>query len=308
MGRSALTLVAGLSCVLVLGAGCGSIQSPTTESSSGVPSNSTPSPSPTKLKPAADSDFDPKNFSHPLEITNQYFPMVPGTRLHWKGHAFDEDDGKRIEREIDFTVSDLTKVIDGVQTRVAWDRNYSDEEMEEVELTYYAQDESGTVWYFGEYSEELDDGQIEDSPTWLGGQQKARPGIAMQAQPVTGTKDYAEGWGPAVEWNDRAKVDQVGASNCVPTGCYHDVVVIAEFNPDEPGKTQLKYYAPGVGGIRTGWRGKNEKEREELELTSRATLSDTELASVDKALLAEEKRAYSRRPEVFGPTAHMKKG
>src|SRR5215211_256422 len=169
MARSAWTLVAGLSCVLVLGAGCGSIQSPTTESSSGVPSNSTPSPSPTKLKPAADSDFDPKNFSHPLEITNQYFPMAPGTRLHWKGHAFDEDDGSRIEREIDFTVSDLTKVIDGVQTRVAW---------------------------------ELDNGKIDDSPAWLGGQQKARPGITMQAQPATGTKDYAEGWGPAVDWND----------------------------------------------------------------------------------------------------------
>jgi hypothetical protein len=86
----------------------------------------------------------------------------------------------------------------------------------------------------------------------------------MQAQPATDTKDYAEGWGPAVDWNDRAKVDQVGISNCVPTGCCHDVVVIAEFNPDEPGKTQLKYYTPGVGGTRTGWRGKNDKEREDL--------------------------------------------
>ena len=119
-----------------------------------------------------------------------------------------------------------------------------------------------------------------------------------------GTKDYAEGWGPAVEWNDRAKVDQVGISNCVPTGCHDDVVVIAEFNPDEPGKTQIRYYAPGVGGIRTDWRGKNEKDREELELTTVATLSDAGLASVGKALLAEEKRAYSRRPEVWADRAH----
>jgi hypothetical protein len=73
--------------------------------------------------------------------------------------------------------------------------------------------------------------------------------------------------------------------------------VIAEFNPDEPGKTQLKYYAPGLGGIRTGWRGKNEKEREELELTSHVTLSDAELASVDQSVVGEEKRAYSRRPQ-----------
>jgi hypothetical protein len=125
-GRSALRLLASLSCVCVLAAGCGSMQSPGREASSGVPSNSIPSASPIKPKPAADSDFDPKSFNHPLEITNQYFPMAPGTRLHWKGHAFDENDGSRIEREIDFTVSDLTKVIDGVQTRVAWDRDHSD--------------------------------------------------------------------------------------------------------------------------------------------------------------------------------------
>jgi hypothetical protein len=308
MTRPALTLLASLSCVCVLAAGCAGTQTPATQASNAVPSNPAPTASPTKVTPAADSDFDPKNFSHPLEFTNPYFPMVPGTRLHWKGHAFDEDDGSRIEREIDFTVSDLTKVVDGVQTRVAWERDYTDGEMEEVELTYYAQDDFGTVWYFGEYSEEIDNGKIDDSPAWLGGQQKARPGITMQAKPATGTKDYAEGWGPAVEWNDRAKVDQVGISNCVSTGCYQDVVVIAEFNPDEPGKTQLKYYAPGIGGIRTGWRGKNEKEREELQLTSHATISDTELASVDKAMVAQEKRAYSRRPQVFGPTAHMEKG
>ena len=48
--------------------------------------------------------------------------------------------------------------------------------------------------------------------------------------------------------------------------------------------------------------------REELGLTSQATLSDADLASVDKAMLAEEKRAYSRRPQVFGPTAHIEKG
>jgi hypothetical protein len=87
--------------------------------------------------------------------------------------------------------------------------------MEEVELTYYAQDDSGTVWYFGEYSEELDNGKIDDSPAWLGGPAEGPAGHHHAGPPATGTKDYAEGWGPAVEWNDRAKVDQVGISNCV---------------------------------------------------------------------------------------------
>ena len=85
MGRSALTLLASLSCICVLGAGCGSMQSPGSEASSGVPSNSIPSASPTKVKPAADSDFDPKNFNHPLEITNQYFRLVLTTAMAWLG-------------------------------------------------------------------------------------------------------------------------------------------------------------------------------------------------------------------------------
>ena len=86
------------------------------------------------------------------------------------------------------------------------------------------------------------------------------------------------------------------------------MAVIAEFTPDEPGSLNSSTTPQVSGGIRTGWRGKNEKEREELELTSRPRLNDAELASVDKAMLAEEKRAYSRRPQVFGPTVQMEKG
>jgi hypothetical protein len=40
-----------------------------------------------------------------------------------------------------------------------------------------------------------------------------------------------------------------GYLELLPTGCYRNVVVIAEFNPDEPGKTQLNYYAPGGGRV-----------------------------------------------------------
>ena len=48
-----------------------------------------------------------------------------------------------------------------------------------------------------------------------------------------------------------ARVEKTGQKNCVPTGCYDDVVVTDETNPDEPNDGfQLKYYAPGVGNIR----------------------------------------------------------
>lgn len=261
----------------------------------GTPPPSTPPPV------TNDADFDPANFSDPTEVTNPYFPLVPGTRFTWKGHALDE--GERISRMIEFTVTDMTKVIDGVETVVAWDRDFTDGVLEEVELTFFAQDDDGTVWYFGEYPEEYDGKKIVKSPVWLGGLHEARTGITMQAVPRLDTPSYAEGWGGTdVDWTDRGKVDQLGVEDCVPVDCYSDVVVIDEFNPDEPGKHQLKYYAPGVGGIRTGWRGNKEDEQEELALISLEHLSPAQMDEVRDAVLAQEARAYIRSPDAYGQT------
>ena len=81
-----------------------------------IASPSPPSVAPSSTVPpvASDTDFDPANFSNPTQVTNPYFPLVPGTRFTWKGHALDE--GELIKREIEFTVTDMTKVIDGVET------------------------------------------------------------------------------------------------------------------------------------------------------------------------------------------------
>jgi hypothetical protein len=205
-------------------------------------------------------------------------------------------------------VTDMTKTINGVQTVVARDRDFTNGKAEEIELTFFAQDDFGTVWYFGEYSEEYDDKRIVKSPLWLAGLRKARAGIMMPGHPSTGTPDYAEGWGGSdLHWNDRAKVHKVGVKDCVPTGCYSDIVMIDEFNPDEPGEHQLKYYAPNVGGTRTGWSGAKEEEREELALASRKNLGPRALADLREDVLDEEQRAYHRSPGTYGKTAPMTK-
>ncbi len=99
----------------------------------------------------------------------------------WKGHALDA--GERVTRAIEFTVTDMTKVINGVRTVVAWDRDYTDGALEEIELTFFAQDDDGNVWYFGEYPEEYDGKKIVKSPVWLAGLHEARNGITMRALP-----------------------------------------------------------------------------------------------------------------------------
>jgi hypothetical protein len=83
--------------------------------------------------------------------------------------------------------------------------------------------------------------------------------------------------------------------------------VIDEFNPDESGQHQLKYYAPNVGGIRTGWSGAKEVEREELALASRTNLGPSALADLREDVLDEEERAYHRSPGTYGKTAPMTK-
>lgn len=311
MTRSRSLRIAGIClAIAVSGSACGAQEkAPLTGTPAGAetPADSSPtSPPPIgQTQPTSDKDFDPRNFNHSTEITNPYFPMNPGTQFLWKGHAY--DDGEKVSRAIEFTVTDLTKMINGVRTVVARDRDITEGTAEEVELTFYAQDDFGTVWYFGEYSEEYDDKRIVKSPAWLGGLHGAKPGVMMQAQPRTGTPDYAEGWGGDLHWNDRAKVHQVDVKNCVPTGCYSDVTVIDEFNPDEPGQHQLKYYAPNVGGIRTGYSGKNEVEREQLALVSRTDLDPKALADLREDVLDEENRAYHRSAAKYGKTARMEK-
>ena len=97
-------------------------------------------------------DLDPGTFDNPTNIDNPWYPMVPGTQWVYEGST--EDRGFTIPHRIVFTVTELTKVIEGVRTVVAWIEDYSEGQLVESELAFYAQDNDGKVWYLGEYPEE----------------------------------------------------------------------------------------------------------------------------------------------------------
>lgn len=82
----------------------------------------------------------------------------------------------------------------------------------------------------------------------------------MHAEPAFGPS-YSQGWGPEVEWTDRARVFEIGSAACVPAGCYEDVLVTSEFNPEEIDAYQLKCCAPGVGDVHVGWAGSGRTNR-----------------------------------------------
>ena len=78
------------------------------------------------------------------------------------------------------------------------------------------------------------------------------------------TSSYSQGFVPPPWfWQDRARVAEVGVRDCVPAvGCSGDAIVIEEFEPRFRGAFQLKYYAPGAGNTRVGWRGDDEEQEE----------------------------------------------
>jgi hypothetical protein len=246
-------------------------------------------------------DLDPMSFTNPTNIDNEWFPLKPGTRLTWEGTTI-EDDGTAVPHRVVFTVTDLTKVIAGVPTVVCWDQDYSDGELVETELVFFAQDNDGTVWHLGQYPEEYDEGKFVAAPCWLHGFEEAKAGIMMKAKPQLGTPSYSQGWAPSVDWTDRGQTYQMGQKVSVPAGSYEDVLVIDETAQSEPGAHQLKYYARGVGNIKVGWMGEGEKTKETLDLVKIEQLDAKAMAEVRSEVLKIEKRAYKNSKKVYAHT------
>src|SRR5690348_5412356 len=134
--------------------------------------------------------FDARGFERSAQIENAWMPLKPGTRFVYEGTTI-EDDGSAVPHRIVITVTDLTKLIGGVRTAVTWDLDYSDGELVEAELAFFAQDKNGTVWRMGEYPEEYEDGKFVTASPWIHGLEGAQAGIEMPAEPKLGTPSYA---------------------------------------------------------------------------------------------------------------------
>ena len=228
--------------------------------------------------------FDRQEFTHPTSIDNSYFPLAPGTQLDLQGH----DEGEP-HREV-FTVTDLTKQIDGVDTLVVWDQDLSHGHLLESELALFAQDDDGTVWLLGEYPEEFEHGKFHGAPdTWTTGHADAVAGIQMPAAPKPETGSYSEGYAPDIKFLDCGKVSKMGLATTVLAGRFDDVALIKEWSPRESRhEYQFKYYAPDVGLIRVGSKPKG---GETLKLVKSVKLSSDDLERADEEAQKLNERA-----------------
>ncbi len=237
-------------------------------------------------------------FSNPTRIDNQFLPLVPGRQFVFEGVA-DRGDGVQPHRVVT-TVTSVTKVINGVKTRVVWDQDISDGELVESELAFFAQDDARNVKALGEYPEELE-GWFPAAPnTWIDGLDGAKAGVAMLAKPVVGAT-YSQGFAPEIEFGDRAKVISTTAKlTGVPLGPFTNVLVIEEWDTFAPEDgRQLKYYKAGTGLVRVTAKG--DPEGEFLNLVKVKTLTADALDDADIEAIRLDRRGYALS-EVYRST------
>src|SRR5438093_9386502 len=160
--------------------------------------------------PSSCPSFSSANFHKSTRINNPYFPLVPGTRYTYQGTA-----QKAPVIDIVYVTHNTVK-LDGVTAVEVRDQVYESGVLTEDTLDWYAQDDQGNVWYFGELATQLPAGTHDGS--WTAGVDGAQPGYLMEASPQVGDL-YCQENAPGVA-QDVAEVLSVSASRTVPFGSY----------------------------------------------------------------------------------------
>ena len=110
-------------------------------------------------------------------------------------------------------------------------------------LDWYAQDDDGNLWYFGEDTNEFEDGKpVGHAGAWEAGVDGALPGILLPADPEVGMTYRQEYY--AGEAEDRAKVLCLDAATS--PGDFSGALKTEDTTPSRR-RRRDKFYGPDVG-------------------------------------------------------------
>jgi hypothetical protein len=249
---SLLGTILGL--MVMLAASCGGSSGSPSGNSGGHAKSNAGTTQESTMQASYSPSIKPSEFT--TKIDNQYFPLKPGTTFVYRGKTADA-----IESDI-VAVTPDTKNIMGVECVVVNDKVTEDGKLTEQTYDWYAQDNRGNVWYFGEDSKEYENGKVKSTEgSWEAGKHGAKPGIIMPASPKVG-ETYRQEYLKGVA-EDMARPVKLDGSTTVPYGTFHNVLVTDEWTPLEKNVAEQKYYAPGVGNV-LELATKGPKERLEL--------------------------------------------
>jgi hypothetical protein len=180
------------------------------------------------------------------DVTNPYFPLVPGRTLVYQGTK----DGKAAVEYL-FTTHQVVK-IDGKPVRVVLDKTLLDGQLGETTVDYYTQDGSGNVHYYGEDTAEVDkNGNMVvfgTDGTWHAAEFGAKPGIFMPDHLAVGDSYRQELLKGHAE--DYFKILDLDTPVSTPYRDFAHAVRTKEWTPLEPGVIDNKYYVKGIGTVK----------------------------------------------------------
>lgn len=210
-----------------------------------------------------------------INTYNSYWPLHIGATYGYQAITEDECEFNKMTVTPDTYVIEVKENV-FVNTRVVRDQEWVTEldddgncdltsaELLEDTLDFYALDDDGNIWYFGEDTlakEENDEGvcSIVSDGSWEAGKPKNDPevepataGIIMLDEPASGQRyqqeyleDEAEDWAAVLRLNATVSITEGDYTNCLMT---------KEWTPLEPGEIEHKYYClnPAANGYSPG--------------------------------------------------------
>jgi hypothetical protein len=184
------------------------------------------------------ADFNTTSFVP--KIDNPFLPLRPGVMYIYRSETIQ---GVEVVEEF---VTSGHKTILGVPTTIVCNREMLNGILVEETLDWYAQDENGNVWYFGEDTRTYRDGVAKSAQgSWEAGVNGAKPGIVMPAVPYVGD-EFAQEGAPGVA-EDMARVVGLSETVSVPFGVFKECLKTLEYNKLEPGDQEYKFFARNVG-------------------------------------------------------------
>lgn len=185
--------------------------------------------------------LDPADFVE--RIDNPFLPFLPGSRWIYR-----ETDTEGARQRVKVTVTDRTRLIEGIAATVVHDKVTERGALLENTFDWYAQDVCGNVWYLGENTKEYEDGKVVSTEgSWEHGVDGAMAGVAMPAEPQVGLAYRQEYF--AGEAEDRGEIASLDEQAQVPFGHFRDVVMTKETTPLEPRILEYKFSAEGIGVV-----------------------------------------------------------
>jgi hypothetical protein len=213
---AATTLLTGLLAGVLTGCGAAGEANPEKIGPQGVDQLVIPTPSP-----------DPRDFVRGVD--NPWFPLAPGTV--W---TYDVTGSRAVRMEVGVDADE--QVVDGVRCVVVHEVA-TDQGGKVVSRSgaFYAQDQQGNVWLFGESGDRA----------WRAGQSGAEAGLLMPAKPRVG-----DGWlqeeAPGVV-ADRSTALSLDAERTVPAGTFGGLLLLEDSSTLSDLHTVQRTYARGTG-------------------------------------------------------------